>query len=130
AGRGRRPPPDRGVTPERLTNSVWWTTVPVVPLTQKSPRPFSSVRSHPDGRLVELDGPRGAEEPGVAVVEDPAVGGGEPVAPGVGRRGQRDHGLVELDGPRGAEEPGGAVVEDPAVRGGQPVALAASRAGQ
>src|SRR5207244_8148460 len=82
AGHGRRPPPDRGSQPERLTNSVWWSTILVVAYTQKSPGPFPSVRSHPDDRLVELDGPRGAEEPGIAVVEDPAVGGGKPVAPG------------------------------------------------
>src|SRR5581483_2654363 len=54
------------------------------------------------------DAPLGgrAEEAGVAEGEDPAVGGGEPVAP-VRRRGAHGHdGPVEPDGPGRAEEAG------------------------
>ena len=69
-----------------------------------------------------MDGARRAVEPGVAVGEDAAVGGDQPVAPAVGGRGHAHDRLIEMDGARRAVEPGVAVGEDAAIGGDQPVA--------
>jgi hypothetical protein len=67
-----------------------------------------------------------AVEHGVAVVEDAAVGGHQPVAPAVGRGRHPDDGLVEVQAAGRAVERGVAVVEDAAVGRHQPVAPSAS----
>ena len=59
---------------------------------------------HADDRLVEPEAAGAAVELRVAVGEDAAVGGHQPVAAAVGRRRHADHGLVQTDAPRAAVE--------------------------
>ena len=74
---------------------------------------IGSLRWMAPGRAVELR---------IAVVEDPTVGGHEPVAAGIERSRHAHDGLVQVDATRGTVEVGVAVVEDPSVGGHQPVA--------
>ena len=60
----------------------------------------------------------------VAVAEDAAVGGHEPVATTVRGGGHAHDGLVEVDAAGAAVELGIAEAEDPPVRGNEPVAAA------
>ena len=71
-----------------------------------------------------MDGARRAEELCVAVGEDAAVGGHQPVAAAVGSHGHADDGLVELNGARRTVEVCVPVREDAAVGGDQPIAAA------
>src|SRR5438270_12515535 len=87
---------------------------------EDSPRELMGLADGDDG-VVQLLAAGGAAELGVAVVEDPAVTGHEPVAlPGRGGP-QADDRLGQAEGAGGAEEPGVAVVEDAAVGGDEPV---------
>ena len=69
-----------------------------------------------------MERPGRAVEPGVAVVEHPAVGGHQPVPALAGDRRHADHRFVQRDAPRAAAEvlPEG---EDPAVGGDGQVAV-------
>ena len=71
-----------------------------------------------------MDGPGRPVKPGVAVVEDAAVGSHQPVTAAAGRGRHADDRLVEMDGPGRPVEPGVAVVEDAAVGSHQPIAAA------
>src|SRR5205823_5503779 len=75
---------------------------------------------HGHDRAVELDGPGGAEEAGVAKAEDSTVGGGEPVTGAGGRGGHGHDRLVEAQAARRAEEAGAPEAEHPAVGSDQP----------
>ena len=84
---------------------------------------------HADDGLVEVDGSGRAIEAGVAVVEDPPVGGHEPIAAPV-RGGRHAHdGLVQMQAAGRAVEGGVAEAEDPPVRGHLPVAPGSGRLG-
>src|SRR5271163_468919 len=87
------------------------------------PRPPSGSADTDDG-FGELGRPGRAEVSGVAVVEDPAVGTDQPVAPAVRGGSDADDGLGQIEGGRRAEEAGVAVVENAPVGPDQPVALA------
>src|SRR2546421_12303704 len=86
-------------------------------------RPLCFLGGHADDGLVEAEGPGGAVEAGVTEVEDPTVGGHQPVAVARGGGGHGSDGLVQRDGPGGAVEGGVTEVEDPTVGGSQPVAV-------
>src|SRR5438270_351101 len=89
---------------------------------EDSPRELMGLADGDDG-VVQLLAAGGAAELGVAVVEDPAVTGHEPVAlPGRGGP-QADDGLGQAEGAGGAVEPGVAVVEDAPIPSHEPVAL-------
>ena len=60
---------------------------------------------------------------GVAVGEDAAVLGDEPVAAAVRSRGHADDGLVQLQRTSGAVESGATEAEDAAIGGDLPIAL-------
>ena len=80
-----------------------------------------AVRRHDHAEHCQSLAAGGAVEAGVAVAEDPAVRGDQPITRTRRCAGHADDGLVESDGARGAVEPGVAVAEDPAVRGDQPI---------
>jgi hypothetical protein len=70
---------------------------------------------------VQTDPSRAPEEPGVAVVEDPAVGRDEPVPQTIWRAGHAHDRLVQWVAASRAEEPGVAEVEGPIIGRDQPV---------
>src|ERR1700728_212768 len=108
--------------PARLPLVPGWTTAWSVPAMPLCP-------SDPDDRLVERLTALGPEEPGAAVVEDPAVGSHFPVAVAGGGGGKTDDRLVQRLAALGAIEAGVAEVEDPAVGSHFPVAVAGRRGG-
>ena len=79
----------------------------------------------PTIRLVEVVPPHGAEEARVAVGEDAAVGGHEPVAVGARSAGHAHDGLVQRRAARTAVVAGVTEVEDAAVGRHEAVALTA-----
>ena len=77
--------------------------------------------------LVERLAAHGAVEGGIAVGEDAAVGGHQPVAAAVRRCGHSDHRLVQMQTPGRAVERCVSVGEDATVRGHLPVATVTGR---
>ena len=89
----------------------------------------SCVAAMPTMGSLSADAARAPVEAGVAVGEDAAVGGDEPVALAVGRGRHADDGLVQVRAAHGAVERGVAVGEHSPIERAQPVALGVRRGG-